>query len=208
MIVDTNIQALPNIWGTRVGADIGGKVPSAYGITQGTPCNLSAALFRTSGEPYSDWLAYSERWIPPSASLFVMDFDLWLDGRVGIAAQCLEFDLKSRTFNFSSQLNIQAGWLWQVDKAGIWVNAGPVTPLAPYVKHHFTIAGKFSATVYSPISVTIDGVVHAVPAALQNQPATNTDWAAGVANVQIQQDANVTGGEFQTQIDGLNLSWT
>ena len=67
MIVDTNIQALPNIWGTRVGADIGGKAPSAYGITQGTPCNLSAALFRTSGEPYSDWLAYSERWIPPGA---------------------------------------------------------------------------------------------------------------------------------------------
>ena len=208
MIVDTNIQAPGQTWGTQVGASIGGKTPSAYGITQGTPVSPTAAQFRTSGEPYSDWLAYSARWIPSSASSFLMDFDLWIDERVAACAQALEFDLKSKTFDFSAQLNIQAGWVWQVDKAGAWVDVGPVAPLTSHAKHHFTIAGKFSATSYSPLSVTIDGISRLVPAALQNQPATNTNWAPGVANVQIQLDANVAGGYFSMEIDNLCITWT
>ena len=208
MITDSQIQAPPNLWKTVTGPDIGGPSPSAYAVVQGAPTSASLTTFRTSGDKYSSWLGYSSRWIPPSASAFQMDFDLWIDARVPKCAQTLEFDLKSKTFNFSTHINIQSGWVWEIDKGGKWEPVAKITSLTPFTKHHIAIAGKFDAQTFSPLTLALDGKVYTVPPALQNQPCTNTDWTPGLANIQIQQDANDPGGAFEAQFDNLSIAWS
>jgi hypothetical protein len=218
-ITDFDIQAAPNIWGTRTGADIGGTAPSDYGITQGTIDSPTAAIFRTSGEPFTDWLGYSARTIPPGATACLFEFDLWLDEQVAAAAQALEFDWKGNVRglmrDLSGQINIEEGsggfWVWQVVKDNDWTDAVKIPALTPRTKHHMAIASSFEADTFSQHLIKVDGDLYVVPSELAGQPAqpiTPEQWALMVANVQVQLDANAIGGNYAIQIDGMHLTWS
>lgn len=124
-----------------------------------------------------------------------------VDGEARIAC---EFDNRiadgrGNNFNFSNQINIAEGWMWQVDnQTGRWTNSVKIPALAPLEWHSiaFESAIDMEALTLAFKSLVIDGVPYTAPASLSNLTAMKDPaghpWARG-ANLQVQMCRQTAG---------------
>lgn len=213
MIVDSDLQLRPD-WKKLVGPEISGKpnyvAPDVYGIDQSSPY----ARFYTQGKADANWLAGLSRPILPNTGNLELSFTLILDSLVSLYARCLEFDTRickdKIGYNFSAQINIQAGWKLQIsDVTGLWVDAvtvGKLPALVP-IPVSFTYKFDFTKKTYSTISATIAGKKYVIPAKLQNFAATPLNWDDS-CNLQVQQDTGDLPGSFSQTMTNVKFSWS
>lgn len=209
----TNIQAIPPT-GVHAGGSIGGVAPKVYTLDENFP---NRATFLISGTTAAgknadvEW--YWTETIPAGAKGCCMSFDLYVDKDYAVNSQAQESDIKFYSggwgFNGSMQIDNAAGGTLQIGSGSAgWQNTGFTPGILSTGKHHIQIFYSFdySKKVGSILAVVIDDVLYLIPANLQNQPMTDDKWTDG-AYVQIQGDLTAAGGQYEFQIDNLNLTW-
>lgn len=211
MILDTHIELLTS-WKPPIVVGIGGSgPPKSYGYDQSFP----EMRFFTNGSPYNNWLAANARPILPNTGKLSLSFELMIDANVASSAQAIEFDtrlsISGLNYNFSSQIDIAAGWQLQIsDAAGGWVSTGYNVPkLAPLEYHSFLYQYSFDTTkkLYSTLEIEIDNAPYPIPSTLQNLAPQNLGWADS-CSLQVQQDLGSKGGAFSQLMRNIQYAWS
>jgi hypothetical protein len=203
------------------GSLIGGVQPQDAGVLQDIPGVPAAILFFVKGLAYATMEGYISRpnFVTLGLPYVKMAFTVILDDKVASEAQVLETDClftvlmpdgTKMKFDGSVQINIQKGWMIQVDGPdGKWIDTGvKIPPLQPNVPHlieirHFVDVVK---KTHSVLSYSIDGTAYLIPVQFQNILAILTTWAGNCSLPQIQITTNGLGGGFDIVIDQMTIS--
>jgi hypothetical protein len=133
-------------------------------------------------------------------------FDWTTGSRIAAEFDNRVADGLGNNFNFSEQLNLSAGWMWQVDnQTGNWTNAVRIAALDPLTWYDLEYENSLdlSALKLSFISLTVrkafstaDPVAYLAPASLHGltpmKDAAGKFWTRG-ANLQMQQCRQTAG---------------
>ncbi len=221
MFKDTGIQADPT-GRTHVqsdGSSIGGVDPASYSA-KSVIGKKNALLLSTSGTTqlgkYPAFMWYcAPRAVPPNTGRLTMKYKFKVRGGL-VGINVFETDtiliLKCadgvvRKFNLSLQRHAANG---QID-IGNWTDSGiRMTPLALNFTYKISVAYSFDVVknVCSVLSYA-DNVsgAKAVPAALQNMPATPSNWAVG-AIPQVQLGSLPSAQPWQVKIWDHQYIWS
>ena len=203
-----NIQTQPN-WSSCNTCAGGAAVP--YSMTQnvGSPSlsGHSTNFWLGGSTPYSNALWWKEL-TPASASNFQYDADFFLVNSG--APQSLEFDvnqvINGNRFIFGTECDIRNTGTFRVwDTANAyWVSTGiPCPTPSANTWHH--ISWQFQRTSAGQaqfVSVTLDGVKHAVNMSFWPRPNSGSEL-----NVAFQMDGNFAQWNYSTWIDNLTLTY-
>ena len=204
-----NIQSQPN-W-SSCNTCAGGVAAVPYSMTQNVSSpSLSghATQFWLGGStPYSNVLWWKQL-TPVTASNFQYDADFYLTDSG--APQSLEFDvnqvINGNRFIFGTECDIRYTGTFRVcDTAnGHWASTGiPCPTLAANTWHHITWQFQRTAAGQAEfVSVTLDGVKHAVNMSFWPKPNSGTEL-----NVAFQMDGNFAQTNYSTWVDNLTLTY-
>ena len=181
----------------------GGNSTSSYWVApyQTTPAlDGSSTEFSMAGGAYTDDLFWVHPGNNPSASHYILDWNVYTDANAPAVAEALEFDFvqvaAGRKFNFSSECNYAVGtWDTWNEAAMSWVHTSvPCNKFTPNTWHHLRWAYERVGAQTHYISLTVDGVTYPIPPAFAYQPAPPTNWSNGALTFQVQQDLNSSPG--------------
>jgi hypothetical protein len=227
-INDINLES--ELWADHNPLDgslIGGAMPKEYILMTAVPGAPRGILLGVNGAAWATMEAYClprPNFVTKGFGVTTETFTLTID-HLG-AAQIREFDLIRIIrladgtvwhFDGSIQIVIATGMI-QVDSAPpalpklpTWVDTGvtiPASALTPDVPHLIAITHKSDpvAKTHSVISISVDGVVYAIPAAFQNLPATPSNWSVvDVDYIQAQLTVLGTGGAAAELLSAISL---
>ena len=185
-----NLETTPE-WTKEWSKDINAVEPDGYDFIQTT----DGIRLYTVGHAYAGWLAkfVSPLLFPFTKILF--NYSLNIDDATPQQAQVIETDSKITdaagwTYDLSAQLNIQKGWMFQVDDAaGDWVDTVIKIPaLKPNTVTPFSIAYVLDYVnhVSSVTSVSVGQTPFQVPVNLQKIPAKRIGWQPSTVVTQLQ----------------------
>jgi hypothetical protein len=214
MTSDPNLQMQLG-WKDHVesdGSNVGGCDPASYLREQQFP---PAAQFYLQGTtqkgkglcPTVEW--YIERQIPANSGAVSIVLDEMIGYDTFSNGHALERDLilliadaatkKTWKYNLSFDIYIEGGWKLRVsDAKGDWVDTGlSCGPLAAGICHHIELFHAFDVTkkTFGTKAVAIDGVLYLIPAQFQGIAAEETNWTAGLAILQVQQEMTAKAGD-------------
>jgi len=146
-------------------------------------------------------------------------FDWTTGSRIAVEFDNRVCDGLGNNFNFSNQINLSDGSMWQVDnQTGKWTNAVAIAQLEPLTWYDLVFENHvdMSAMKLSFISLTVGKsfstdapIVYPAPAALQNltpmKDAAGHFWARG-ANLQVQQCRQTAGVALLYAYD-IGMEW-
>jgi hypothetical protein len=203
-------------WEAHVGPDINDPPADAYHIVQ---YNQALSLTMCSAKPYSGWLAKHVEPLYIEAGIFRFKFTLMIDDATLACAQVAETDVKitdddSYTYDFSAQLNLAKGWLFQVDQyienpdgtwKWTWADTNVQIPaLKPYWEYHFEIEHLADYTKKSSAisALIVDGKRYDIVPQIWI-PAKKVGWAPGEAVFQLQQCNNASPGGYTLRFNDI-----
>lgn len=216
MLIDQDFQSSP--FGTHVGgpgSDIGPAAPAVPYTPILTPNGGLYSVIESApdAQSYPTVMTYWDRpTLLPGGSSLTLDFDVWFD--VGITADANAFEVDTmlvlpraggnRRLNFS--LQSVKGQLY-VNQKNAWVPVpGAVFPYAPGQRYHHTLSYGFSPDGGAYRSITINGVVFAVPAELGVADVIDDNWGV-VTACQLQQSLLPNGSRYGLILDHVTYTW-
>jgi len=211
------------IWHEKVGPEIGGPKPFVPPTVYETDLIQAEPVrrFRIVGPAYTDALFSTFCPIMPNTGHLALQFEYWIDQNTLDDSQALEFDSRMCENkigrNWSAQLNMQKGGLWQgyrrdpvTGKGGWYDTTFKPGKLEKDMWHRIRLEYSFNKTAgtYSYETVNLDDFPTFVyPPELKNMKATPLLWGDGV-NLQIQLDLNARAGAYDTQMRRGSYIWT
>src|SRR6185312_567116 len=212
-------------WQKRVGANIGGKVPTLYTWKQVPnpvpPANTApnpVLELDIAGGAFSDWLAFLSTacTIPQGKLKCVLKFSILCDQNTPKAVQAIETDSKIiakspdgsvNMYDLSFQDFYAEGGMLQLWKAGGgWFDSGivipPFTPMqwrSVEIEYSLDTVGK----QYQYSAYTLDGVRHDLSSS-PIRTAQPTSWGGGW-DIQLQDDINGSGLGYTLWFDAVDL---
>lgn len=144
-----------------------------------------------------------------------MSFEVCPDDCVAINAQALEFDLRIQlgewNYNFSGQLNLAKGGMWQlVNAEEHWVDTEFIPGLLPadvWTAVNLSYELNLDAHAFSTTRVIIGERIWEVPEKYRHVPASRKNWENGTATIQVQIGLNHMGGACSHKIRDLTIAW-
>lgn len=206
------------MWSTHTpndGSNIGGVMPSTYGIIQAIPTSPNGILVFIGGNAYSDFETYIVRPILPNTGNLNLSFNLNTDSNTPTVAQAIETDsiitINGWTYNCSLQLNYEENGEIQVASAsGGWVNTGIIVGKLPFgVDNTYSIQYYINETTKesSIVSLTLNRIEYPIPLSLQNIAGTQRGWTDG-AIFQVQLDIGANAGAYSLLVSSANYTWS
>lgn len=155
--------------------------------------------------------------LPGGFSKITLSYQIRVSQTAAAVGQAQENDLMivdaaGNRYNGSTRKNNQAGGMWEIAKQnGDWVQTGFKAGLfAPdqWIPVSVIFLCNWAAKTISVTSITDNGVVHAIPANLQNVPATpNSGWQPSIIQLQCQETLMVAGAMTRdTKNIGISLA--
>jgi hypothetical protein len=197
-------------WSSVVGPTINPLSPSAYKAVN----TKSELRLYVIGAPDAGWLA---KHVAPFVQVPAITFRYDLDPDTATAsnAQVIETDSKFTdaagwTYDGSCQLNLAEGGMWQIaNAAGAWVDTGIKSGIVPerWTPIEIVYALDFVNRAISVQSISSDGVLESVPAALQSVPAKQVGWEPNQIVTQLQQVLNSTGSAYSVGFRNISYIW-
>lgn len=229
---DLAIQARSAAWKTHNpndGSNIGGTMPTNYGLSHEVPGNPGAMQLFVEGPSWATMMAYTQRpLIFTQPDHIQLDFDVNV---LDVNGALLETDIivvipapantpipnttpvQNATgimLNMSLQdLFTKGGQLQNVMTAGAWVDIPNAKPGVLTVgSHHYTVTATWNQTkqTYGITSVTLDGTTYPVTQSAAGKPV---NWSTGIS-LQFQitlapLPAGTTFGATSIVVDNVNL---
>src|ERR1700691_4094399 len=195
VFVDQNNE-ISTQWQVKTGAGIGGPdpfvAPETFTITPAQDVGdwLEVTI---DGAGYTCGMAALQRplqpFFNPAAVLFALEYDIQTDTNAPTAAQAIETTVRISTadgYNYigGGQLNYEGGGMFQIYTEKVpWLDTGikqgKYTPHTTYHVKWNHLLNTVAHTLSVP-SIEVNGVVHSVPASMQNVPGQLLKWTAGV----------------------------
>jgi len=202
------------------GSQIGGAMPKEYTLVQDLPGAPDSLMLSVSGGAYATAEASTARpdFTAAGFPYATMTATFTIDDKAD--EHIIEFDLIRTVlmpdgtvwrFNGSLQINVDEGWMVQIDEnadsKGGWIDTGvripALTPNVPHTIstiHHTDMAAK----THTVLGIIVDGVTYMFPPAA-GVPAALTTWAKNLAVPQIQITLNKNGGSFTVFVTGISI---
>jgi len=220
MFIDPNIHLIepPIIHVQSDGSNIGGVDPAHYSyqivpdtVNQGLLLNTAGT---TQQGKYPAWLwGAHPRPIKSTSGKFSLSYSAIFGGDLRgmnvfetdtiLISQCA--DGKRRKFNLSLQRHATTG---QID-IGNWTNTKIMTgPIQRETNYNVRIDYSWNAVknICSVVTYELNSVRYEIPLALQNMPATDTNWSIG-ALPQIQLGSLPSAQAWNVKISKLDYWW-
>jgi hypothetical protein len=155
--------------------------------------------------------------IVPGTSEYTLAYKMMFPGAALVVAQALEFDMmgvapdtSGAVANMSCQCVVANNWMWMIAGAGgNWVATNISTPLLPNAWNSIVVrfSVNWTAKTVTCLSITVNGVIHPVPASLGAVPFNLLKWnPPSVMLLQRQLVVGANGGIFS--VDDTEITVT
>lgn len=210
IVQDVQLEDEPG-WKIVNQPDINDPLADGYALIQ-TDNGLRSYI---TGKPYSGACGSLTRRVMDGFYRPFLAFSVLPDECVATNAQACEFDLRIQlgewNFNFSGQLNLAKGGMWQlVDSSEAWVDTqivpGPFSEdLWTQVRLYYEM--DVAAHTFATTMVTVGMDSWEVPENLRNISASKKNWESGTATIQVQIALNHLGGACSHKVRDLMIGW-
>jgi hypothetical protein len=211
--VFSNIEQMTTGWGTcHTAACAGGTGEGTYwqAFNQTTPALDGRSMELFQDGRWSNALWFHKMGAVNSATNFLWDFYVQLDGASVNAAQALEYDafqfVGGYNYMIGTECNYAAGvWDTWNEATGHWLHTTlPCKKFTPGTWHHIQwyMTTNHSNHTYTYKTLVVDGVVYNLN---QTQPAKYLAWGDNLG-AQWQLDVNASGTAYHEWVDRANLT--